>query len=109
MVVVLKCPICGRDVLSRQLKLLVSASLKSASQAETVVCHCPDSHRFVASLKQFEREAAFDKCGGEEGAEKEGAAVHLINRIVSGSARPDSSSIAIGDSNRRGGRCPKQS
>ena len=61
MPIVLKCPICGRDVISRQLKLLVAASMRNESQAETVVCHCPDSHRFVASLKQVEREAGVDE------------------------------------------------
>lgn len=79
MPVVFKCPVCGRDVLSRQLKLLVSTSLKTESQAETVVCHCPDNHRFVASLKHLEREEAVDEPSDKAGPEEKGVTVDLVN------------------------------
>ena len=79
MPIVFKCPVCGRDVLSRQLKLLVSDSLKNESQADTVVCHCPDNHRFVASLKHIEREPAADDPGSETQAEKKAAAANLVH------------------------------
>jgi hypothetical protein len=78
MPIVLKCPVCGRDVLSRQLELLVSASLTNHAPADTVVCHCPDSHRFVASLKHVEQ-GTIDERSGEPGPEKKGAAAARIH------------------------------
>jgi len=55
---VLKCPVCGCDVpLSRQ-KLLVALSMINQPEAEILVCHCPESHRFVASFKGLRRKHA---------------------------------------------------
>ena len=79
MPIVLKCPVCGRHVLSRQLELLVSTSLTNLPQADIVVCHCPDSHRFVASLKHIKREALMDEPGGETEAENEGLTADLVH------------------------------
>ena len=49
---VLKCPICGCDVISSQLELLVAPSMPNESDPKFVVCHCPKSHRFIVTLKE---------------------------------------------------------
>lgn len=49
---VLKCPVCGCEVPSSRQKLLVALSMINEPGAGVVVCHCPKSHRFVASLKE---------------------------------------------------------
>jgi hypothetical protein len=54
---VLTCPVCGCDVPSSQQKLLVAFSMMNEPEAEVVVCHCPESHRFVASFKRLRGKA----------------------------------------------------
>ncbi len=54
----LKCPVCGLDVVSSQLQLLIAKAMDNHGNAETVVCHCPDNHRFVASLKDANAKAS---------------------------------------------------
>jgi hypothetical protein len=52
MVYVLKCPVFGCDVAPSKQELLVAPSSAKESEAQFVVCHCPESHRFVASIKR---------------------------------------------------------
>jgi hypothetical protein len=55
---VLKCPLCGCDVPPSRQKLIVAPSTTNeAVTAEVVVCHCPENHRFVVSLKDTARKA----------------------------------------------------
>ena len=54
---VLQCPVCGSDVPSSRQKSLVALSMINQPEAEVVVCHCPESHRFVASFKRLRRNA----------------------------------------------------
>ena len=55
---VLKCPVCGSDVPSSQQKLLVALSMINEPEAEVLVCHCPQSHRFVASFRRLRKKHA---------------------------------------------------
>ena len=50
---VLKCPVCGCEAadLSQQQPLAAPQSVDK-SEAEVVVCHCIESHRFVVSLDE---------------------------------------------------------
>ena len=54
---VLKCPVCGCEIPSSQQKLLVALSMINDPETQIVVCHCPESHRFVASLKKTAKKA----------------------------------------------------
>lgn len=42
---VLKCPVCGSDAVD-------SNQQKATFSADTVVCHCAMSHRFLVSLRE---------------------------------------------------------
>lgn len=54
---VLKCPVCGCDVLPSRQKLVVAPSMTNEAVTEVVVCHCPENHRFVVSPKDTARKA----------------------------------------------------
>jgi hypothetical protein len=54
---VLKCPVCGSDVLTSRQKLVVVPSMTNETVTEVVVCHCPENHRFVVSPKDTVRKA----------------------------------------------------
>jgi len=53
MVNVLKCPVCDCDVLLSQQESLVAPSMTNELEAGVIVCYCPESHRFVTSLKKI--------------------------------------------------------
>ena len=54
---VLKCPVCGSDVLTSRQNLVVARSMTNEAVSEVVVCHCPENHRFVVSPKDTVRKA----------------------------------------------------
>ena len=54
---VLKCPVCGCDVLTSRQNLVVARSMTNEAVSEVVVCHCPENHRFVVSPKDTARKA----------------------------------------------------
>jgi len=54
---VLKCPVCGCDVLTSRQNLVVARSMTNEAVSEVVVCHCPENHRFVVSPKDTSRKA----------------------------------------------------
>jgi hypothetical protein len=54
---VLKCPVCGCDVLTSRQNLVVARSMTNEAVSEVVVCHCPENHRFVVSPKDTVRKA----------------------------------------------------
>jgi hypothetical protein len=49
---VLRCPVCGCEVAVSQQETDADARSLEKSDAEIVVCHCVESHRFVVSLKE---------------------------------------------------------
>jgi hypothetical protein len=50
---VLRCPLCGCEALDfTQPKTLAALQSLDKSDAEVVICHCMESHRFVVSLHE---------------------------------------------------------
>jgi hypothetical protein len=50
---VLRCPICGCEASDlSQLQTLAAPQSVDESDAEVVICHCMESHRFLVSLGQ---------------------------------------------------------
>jgi hypothetical protein len=48
-----RCPVCGCDADSSQLETLAALQSMDKSDAEFVICHCIQSHRFVVSLVEI--------------------------------------------------------
>lgn len=66
MVSVLTCPVCGCDVQWAEQELLVTPSTTNDSGTGAVVFHCPQSHRFVTSLKESAAKASSALCVSSE-------------------------------------------
>ena len=48
-----RCPVCGCDADSRQQEPLAAPQSMDKSDAEVVICHCIQSHRFVIAMVEI--------------------------------------------------------